>query len=521
MSISQLEAATAAIDASMPSAWTFDSWPDPLPLGGKVYQAEPYPIDSLPAELRDAIEQVQQASQAPLAMVATCALSALSVAIQGLVKVERDALRVGPCSLFTITFADSGERKTTVDSYFVAPIREYEKAQAEVMKPDVDDWKADHQSWSARKEGLLAAIKQAAKGGKPTDDLESQLRQLEKDEPQEPKVPRLVYGDITPEQLAFSLAKKYPTGGIISSEAGTVFGGHSMGTDSAMRNLAVLNVLWDGGDHIVDRRTSESFAVRGANLTMSLQVQKDVFIEFMRKAGGLARGSGFLARFLVAWPESTQGTRLYREPDPNMAKLAAFNRRLTQILNMPLTFDDSGDGLQHVSVVLSPEAKDTWVKFYNLIETQLIDEGEFADVRDVASKSAENAARIAALFHVYQHGVTGQVSADDMTAACKVALWHLGESRRLLSELQQSPELHLAARLDEWLIERLNARGVNQINQSEVLQYAPTDKLRKKKDLLPVLQELIDADRVSTAKEDRRTMIIVNPKLLNGSVSWG
>src|SRR5690625_7996989 len=102
------------------------------------------------------------------------------------------------------------------------------------MKADVDDWKADHQSWSAGKEGLLAAIKQAAKGGKTTDDLESQLRQLEKAERQGRKVPRLVYGDITAEQLAFGLAKQYQTGGIRSAAAGSGSGGHSAGSERAM-----------------------------------------------------------------------------------------------------------------------------------------------------------------------------------------------------------------------------------------------------------------------------------------------
>ncbi len=31
-------------------------------------------------------------------------------------------------------------------------------------------------------------------------------------------------------------------------------------------------------------------------------------------SGALARGTGFLARFLVAWPESTQGHRPYSDP---------------------------------------------------------------------------------------------------------------------------------------------------------------------------------------------------------------
>lgn len=516
-SMGQLERATAVIDQTMSELWEPGDWPDPVPLTGQTRKPEPYPLEDMPGELREAIKEVQETSQAPLAMVATCALSTLSLAAQGLARVERDSQLSGPISLFTITFADSGERKTTADSFFSAPIRAYEMEQAEAMKSDVSDWKADHQGWIAKKEGLLAEIRRDAKKPKPGDELDQRLRQLEQDEPKEPKVPRLIYGDITPEQLAFALAKKYPTAGIISSEAGVVFGGHSMNNDSAMRNLSALNVFWDGGDHNVDRRTSESFAVRNASLTMSLQVQVDVFAEFMRKAGGLARGGGFLARFLVAWPESTQGTRLYREPDPNMPRLAAYRRRITEILNMPLTFDDTGDGLHRVTLKLDKDAKDVWTGYYNLVESQLKDGDEYRAIRDVASKSADNAARIAALFHVYQHGVTGQIQASDMQAACKVALWHLNESRRLLGELDLSPNLRLAIQLDEWLIKRCNDEGVNQINQTEVLRYVPTSKLRRKDDLMPVLEELIDADRVTAEKNGRTTMITINPKLLGGA----
>jgi hypothetical protein len=47
-----------------------------------------------------------------------------------------------------------------------------------------------------------------------------------------------------------------------------------------------------------------------------LQIQEPTLRSFFDKiSGALARGTGFLARFLVAWPESTQGTRqIHRSP---------------------------------------------------------------------------------------------------------------------------------------------------------------------------------------------------------------
>ena len=84
-----------------------------------------------------------------------------------------------------------------------------------------------------------------------------------------------------------------------------------------MRNLGLLNILWDGGAHSIGRRTSESFTVRGVRFTMAMQIQEATLRSFFERSEGLARGTGFLARFLVAWPESTQGFRPYYESARN------------------------------------------------------------------------------------------------------------------------------------------------------------------------------------------------------------
>lgn len=497
-----------------------NEWPEPMPLAGISHEPEAYPLDALPDGLRAAVTDVQATTQAPLAMVATGALTALSLAGQAHINVARNKHLTGPVSLFALVLADSGERKSTVDGFFTRAIREYEAAQAEAMKPEVEAYQADLQAWAAKKAGLLEKIRSETKAGKPTDEVKNWLRDLEQAKPDAPKVPELIYGDATPEALTHGLAKKWPSGGVISSEAGTVFGSHGMGTDSVMRNLAALNVLWDGGTHKVSRRSVDSFTVRNARLTVSLQVQLPVLTGFMGKQGDLARGSGFLARFLVAWPESTQGTRQYQEPDDVMAALARYNARITQLLAEPVPFDETGNGVAPAMLELSTDAKGVWVQVYNLIEAQLAPMGSLADVKDVASKIADNAARIAALFHLYEYGPAGAISAQAMQSACKIAMWHLDESRRLLTELSQDPALSLAARLDAWLIERCNEQRTDRVSTRDVLQYFPTLQLRKAAQLTPVLKELTDADRARQVTDGRKKLIVVNPRLLHGGEAW-
>jgi len=146
----------------------------------------------------------------------------------------------GPSGLFLLTIADSGERKSTCDSFFTAAIRDYEKDQAEAAKPALKEHQIAMGAWEAKHAGIKESIRQLTKSGKPTVDAEIALRDLEYEKPEAPRVPRLLYADATPEALAYGLAKQWPSGGVVSAEAGIVFGSHGMGKDSVMRNLAML-----------------------------------------------------------------------------------------------------------------------------------------------------------------------------------------------------------------------------------------------------------------------------------------
>jgi putative DNA primase/helicase len=97
----------------------------------------------------------------------------------------------GPSGLFELTIADSGERKTTCDGFFMSAIREYEAAQAKLAEPEIKEYEADIAAWTAEREGILAAIKEASKKGKATDNLRANLAELEKHKPKPPRVPKI------------------------------------------------------------------------------------------------------------------------------------------------------------------------------------------------------------------------------------------------------------------------------------------------------------------------------------------
>ena len=121
-----------------------------------------------------------------------------------------------------------------------------------------------------------------------------------------------------------------------------MFGGHAMRRDSIMQSLSLFNKLWGGEPYKVSRRTSESFDLIGARLTMGLAVQPDTVQTFFDESRGLAK-EGFAARFLIAWPESTQGTRLYRNAPTGWPGLTLYKARLRRLLDTAPMIDARGN----------------------------------------------------------------------------------------------------------------------------------------------------------------------------------
>lgn len=481
------------------------AWEEPLPLSVKI-DAEDYPISALPDEIRQAVEEVANFTKAPIPLVASSALTAISLALQAHLDVRRAEKLQSPVSAYFLTIADSGDRKTTCDSYFMQAIRNYEAEQAELAKPDLRKYAADMQAWEAKRGGLKDKIRENAKKQSSNITTENALYDLEFSKPVPPRVPKLFHTDITPEKLGHFLANEWPSGGVVSNEAGAVFGSHGMGKDSIMRNLALLNTLWDGGEISSERKSTEGYTLRGARFTMGLQVQEATLREFFSRSGSLARGTGFLARFLVSWPKSNMGKRLFTEAPLAWPHLEAFNRRLSVILNAspPL---NNGVLTPHL-IGLSDAAKQRWIQYHDMVEIELSTSGDYFDIRDVAAKSADNAARLAGLFERFVNNDGVSVSQDSFQRAAKVAAWHLEEAKRFFGEIGLSQVVLDAVRLESWLID---FKHKEELSQRYTQRNGP---FRDKKRLDPALTELESLDRIKLVQEGKRKLIKVNPMVL-------
>jgi putative DNA primase/helicase len=506
--------AVRALERDEDAAARFDQpeWPQPEPLIS-VTHPEEYPLGAMPdGIIRGAIEEVAAVTQAPVALPAASALSVVSLAVQAHIDVVRPGGLRGPTSLYFLSVAASGERKSTCDALFTKPIQEIERRQRELLQAEIIRYNAELAAFEAKESGMKDRLRKASDKGDPTEESERRLLELQKERPTPPRIPRYSFSDATPEALAMKL-QGWPTAGIFSAEAGNVFGAHGMNSDTIMRNVAQMNSLWDGAPLSSDRKTSESIAVPSARLSVGLQVQPEVLDEFLRKNGYLVQGSGFLARCLFARPASTQGTRFFKDRPEILLGVDAFNRRVAELLEQPLPLDESGY-LQPRALTFSEDAKLVWIEFYNTIEGQLADGHDLAEVRSTASKIAENAARLAACFTYFETPGVLVISGDVMRRAWTLAVWYLDEARRFSAETDRPGPLHDAARLNAWLIARCRTRRCLRVSRAEVMQYGP-NALRRKAKLDRALDELVACHRI---RIDPNGAIEVNPALVAGGV---
>jgi hypothetical protein len=499
-----------------PYVW---SEPEELSLIGKHIN---YPVGSFPDVVGEAILEVTEHGKMPTAIAAGSALSALSVAIQSLVDVARDSRLISPCSLNLLVVAVSGERKSTADRIIAAPMKEWEVSKRKEMEPEVQEARAKYSAWQAKVDGAKNAIKYTqTKGPKMKDgvrigpslsNLEADLIQLEKNPVERPIELHLFHEDTTAEGLAWHVATGWPSQALWSDEGALVVGGQGMRRESLLGFLGLLNRLWDGQPFKPTRKVADTAEIRGKRFTSNLMVQPEVLHSLT--GTGPSRGVGFFARYLVAYPQSTMGNRMYSAPVGELEAVPVFGRRLQELLDLVPVKDEFGN-LSPTVIHLSDEARGVWAKFHDAVEAGMRTYGEFADIRDIASKIADNAARVACLFHVYENGVSGSIDEDTMARAVSVAAWYLNESKRTFGELAEPENAANARALSKWLADGAGGHLKNgEIKANTILQHGPR-AVRNKQERNEALELLTDLNHIRREQGVKGTVIVqVNPSLV-------
>jgi hypothetical protein len=415
----------------------------PVPLVRPVPPAAPYPIDALGPILAPAARAIMEYVQVPDALAGHSVLSFAALAAQPLANVQTLG-GARPLSLFMLTIAESGERKTAAD--MLAGIAVHDRRLMLQTQ-----YKAALREHDAAREGHKMRVSKAkAEAGSP-DDLARTLIEIQEEPP--PRKPWFLVSEPTAEGLVISLRDGQLSQALATDEAGQFLGGHAMSEEAELRTITMLSRLWDGSPIDRVRATDkEHTTLFGRRLTVHLMAQPDVAARMLGKP--LYKSQGMLARFLICSPASRIGTRMHDGSAADArddARMKRYWHAVRQLLEQPPNEDREVGGLDPPCLALSPEARSLLVASYNEIEQAQRGDGDLATVREFASKAAEHACRIAGVLTLIDHPDAICVAEATMRDALQIVQFCLHEHIRLAGSAMISTEVAQAVKLHDWI----------------------------------------------------------------------
>lgn len=440
-----------------------DVWPDDaLPLQAELEAPAPFPMDALPSVLSDYGRVIQRCTQAPDALVGNSLLAAASLAVQPHANVVLPHGTSVPTSLFIVSVAESGERKSAVDRLALHAHGTFEKLKSDAAREAI-----------------------------------AQFTRLKKQDKETAVIPRetvFLASDPTVEGLCKLLHAGLPSIGVFSAEGGRFLGGHGMSDETALRTAAGLSLLWDGSP--VDRVRSGDGASKIFGRRVALHLMAQPRATFKWLSNPVLRDQGLFSRCLVAYPQSTAGTRMFRNEKAEESPAAiVYVNRMTELLGGKWPVNEFFE-LQPQHMGIAGAARSLWIKQNDQIERAI--SGEFKPIRALASKAAEHMGRMAAVFTMIDNPKATTVLEQAMQQAALCIEFYLGEALRLAGVQPLHEKSDQAAMLWVWL----GLRGKRHISLPELVQFGPA-KLRKADAIRNVMAVLADHYMVRKVPDGR------------------
>jgi hypothetical protein len=443
-----------------------------------------YPVDAFTPLLQDVICALHDDTQIPIELIGNVVLAAASLACQPHIEViPAHTHQPEPCALYLLTLAESGEGKTTINKKVMKPFYSFAEKMNQEYLERLALYKQKHRSWKVKMQALEGRLRKAIRDEEEGEDEEKNIDALARREPKRPICPVILYEDATPKAFIEGVSE-YPEAGLLSDEASTFFKGY------LKNNLGLLNKAWDGETYNHRRSDGESHDINPC-LTLSLLAQPLVFEDYLKKHGELAKGSGFLSRFLFANTISSIGQRNgntnFGRSDEALKKL---HTRIEQLLDVQRTHF-YGNKNKKKTLRLSDEAKTLQAQKRSEAERKIGLNEEWEHIRDIASKSGSNAIRLAAIFTFIQEEDSPQISAAMLGAAYKVIDWHLDQTSMLFYSTSVRCQFEQDIyELFSWLKNKFLSEKGAPVPVNHVEKCGP-NRLRRVNILRPLLEQLI------------------------------
>lgn len=456
------------------------------------FGALPLPIFS------PAVNQANNNLQTPPGMGLKVALAAAALTTQGLADVRMPTGQQIATSLMIAILANSGERKTAMETIFFKIMRQMEELNRLRYESEYSVYKRTHEVWRVTGNVKKKQLKKKLESGDGAEKEAEELKRHLEAEPVPPVLFRVLFEDSTLPALFQSL-RVLPTAGLISSEGGGILGGPIFAEQTK------LNAMWSGSPVPIDRVSTESFVLAGVRLTVLVMVQPGMLREFLADKGEKARASGLLARMLFCNTGTTQGTRLIQNTTVSWDHCDRFNDRIKELMERNIAALKDPNFKRQV-IRFSPEAESAWLQFYNVVESHIQPNGFYAKAGDHASKLAENVARVAAVLHFFE-GFEGDISLDTLNAAILIVRTSSSDFADIFIT---PPEFHEATILDDWLTQKYRNFRQRYVSKSVVRKYCP-NSLRNTALLDHILGMLVQSGKVAFVRNNKTLFLDLFP----------
>jgi len=374
---------------------------EPEPLRAPLPKAEPYPVEALGDILGKAAQALHETVKAPLALCCQSVLASASLAAQAHFDVMLPHGQKKPLSLFLLSVAESGERKSGIDDVVLGAAKAQERLDMTGYQIELEQYEAELTRWKAEGD---KQNKKPSNMNQATSDYAAAAAH-DNPKPKAPIMPLRFVTEPTVEGLYKLLAVGQPSVGLFSDEAGLLIGGHAMNSDNALKTMARLCKFWDGASFDRVRAGDGSGSLYGRRLAMHQQAQPDVMTKLL--SDPMANGQGFLARCLVAWPESTIGTRYIDkfEWSGDRSELKRLFAVLMMLMQAEPRTEISAQELNPVELPLDEDATKMAIAASNRFETLMQSGNDLFEIRERTAKAVENACRIAGVLAVIDGGL--------------------------------------------------------------------------------------------------------------------
>jgi hypothetical protein len=432
---------------------------EPTPLFPPLPPSVAYPTQALGGMLAKAAFAIAHKVQVPEAIAAQSVLAATALTAQAIADIRLPYGQTRPLSLYFVTDAFSGDRKTSADTEALWPIRKREQALGEIFRDEHYRWSINNAAWTAERKKIEGNRKISF------SERKAALEQLGP-APEQPLHPFLTAPDPTIEGLTKAWVHAPASLGLFSAEGGQFIGGYGMSQDHRLKTAAALSEMWEAKTIKRIRASDGVTILRGRRLSMHMLVQPEASASFL--SDPILRGQGLLSRIMVAAPDSIAGTRLYRDTDAqDDAAIRDYGARILQILEMrwPLA-EGQRNELNPPELTIAPDAAQAWIEFYNAVERRCGPNNELGAIGDFAAKAAEQAARIAGVLTIFHNPGATEVDAGAMGNAVVIMDWYINETLRLQRAARTDAKLIRAQRLLDWLQERGPEIDVRDIMQT-------------------------------------------------------